>query len=571
MGMGATNILDRIAASIGELNGVEPSFTSTLDVPNAGVIFALPALLVSGLLSHAEKYFQLPRGYYRLDSIFMLLAFMALARIKAVEELRYCSPGEWGKVLGLDRIPEVKTLREKIGHFSNSEKPVQWASELSAKWMQSDPESAAILYIDGHVRVYSGRQTKLPRHYVARQRLCLRATTDYWVNAMDGQPFFLINKEVDPGLIKVLEGEIIPRLEKEVPNQPTEQEIECNPLLHRFTVIFDREGYSPELFQRMKDRRIACLTYHKYPGENWREEEFLTHQIKLSSGNVVQMKLAERGTLLGKKLWVREIRKLTKSGHQTSILSTDYHSDLKAVSVAMFARWSQENFLKYMRQHYNLDRLVEYSTEEIPETTKVINPEYRRIDTEVRKKTAILNHRQAKFGAMTLKGEIEPKKVEQYQQKKAELQEEISHLEKEVDQLKQKRKATERHITMAELPEDERFSRLSTQSKYLIDTIKMIAYRAETAMADVLREKMAHPDEARSLLRAVYNAEADILPDPKAGTLTVRLHQLANHCSSESIRHLCNELNSTETLFPGTDLRLIYKLVSFQNPWGQEV
>ncbi len=171
-------------------------------------------------LSHAEKYFQLPRGYYQLDSIFVLLAFMALARKKAVEDPRYCSPGEWGKVLGLDRIPEVKTLREKIGHLSRGHQAVKWAGQLSAEWMQSNPESAAILYIDGHVRVYSGRQTKLPRHYVARQKLCLRATTDYWVNAIDGRPFFLINKEVDPGLIKVLEEDIIPRLEKDVPNQP---------------------------------------------------------------------------------------------------------------------------------------------------------------------------------------------------------------------------------------------------------------------------------------------------------------------------------------------------------------
>ncbi len=210
----------------------------------------------------------------------------------------------------------------------------------------------------------------------------------------------------------------------------------------------------------MKERRIACLTYNKHPKEDWREEEFHEHWIKLSSGNVVQMKLAERGTLLSNKLWVREIRKLTNSGHQTSILSTDYHSDMKVVSVAMFARWSQENFFKYMRQHYNLDRLVEYSTEEIPETTKVVNPKYRHIDTDVRKKTAILSRRQAKSGAMTLKGEIEPKKVEQYQQKKAELQEEISHLEKELQQLKQKRKDVQKHITIAELLEEERFSRL---------------------------------------------------------------------------------------------------------------
>jgi hypothetical protein len=74
------------------------------------------------------------------------------------------------------------------------------------------PESTGVLYIHGHVRVYNGSQTELPRHYVARQQLCLRATTDYWVNAMDGQPFFMVNKAVDPGLRKVLEHEIVPRL-----------------------------------------------------------------------------------------------------------------------------------------------------------------------------------------------------------------------------------------------------------------------------------------------------------------------------------------------------------------------
>ena len=142
------------------------------------------------------------------------------------------------------------------------------------------------------------------------------------------------------------------------------------------------------------------------------------------------------------------------------------------------------------------------------------------------------------------------------------MQEEIRHLEREVDKLKQERKATKKHITIAELPEEERFSRLSTKSKYLIDTIKMIAYMAETAMSNLLRERMSHPDEARSLLRAIYNAEGDILPDQEAGTLTIRLHPLANHMSSESIRYLCEELNSTETVFPGTNLRLIYELVS---------
>lgn len=560
--MGATNKLGRIAASVGQLNGIEPHFTSSIDVPNGGVLFFLPSLLVSGLLSHCGKFFQLPSGYYRLDSIFIILAFMALARLKSMENLRRCAPGEWGKLLGLDRIPEVKTLRNKVGLLSENDNPSKWAAELSKDWLDDNSEHSGLFYIDGHVRVYTGYKTKLPKHYVSRQKLCLRATVDYWVNALDGQPFFLINKAVDPGLIKVLEEEIVPRLEKDMPNQPSKEQLSSVPFLHRFTLIFDREGYSPDLFLRMKEKNIACLSYHKYPGTDWPEEEFAAKKALLPSGNIVKIKLAERGTRLSNKLWVREIRKLTKSGHQTSIISTDYRSELTYVSLAMFSRWSQENFFKYMRQHYSIDRLVEYSTEKIPDTTEVVNPEYRQLSGEIRKKVGFLNRLKKKFAAITFDEEIEPKKTEKYQQKKAELREEILPLSEQVEHLKKKRRDIDKHITIDKLPKDERFTRLSTQSKYLIDTIKMVAYRAETAMANLLREKMSHPNEARTLLRSICNSEADLLPDTKAGTLTVRLHQIANHVSSETIRSLCEELNSTETVFPGTNLRMVYELLS---------
>ena len=116
------------------------------------------------------------------------------------------------------------------------------------------------------------------------------------------------------------------------------------------------------------------------------------------------------------------------------------------------------------------------------------------------------------------------------------------------------------------MPEAARFDRLSTQGKHLVDTIKMIAYRAETAMAQIVRQKMARHDDARSLLRAIYSTEVDILPDPLAKTLTIRLHPLASHSSDQAVHHLCDVLNATETLFPGTDLRLIYQSVSAQSP-----
>ena len=146
--------------------------------------------------------------------------------------------------------------------------------------------------------------------YIARQRLCQRATADYWVNAIDGQPFFRVTQSVDPGLIKVLEGEILPRLERDIPGQPSAEALAADPLRHRFTLVFDREGYSPELFKRLKARRVACLSYRKYAGDDWSPEEFVDATIELRRGQQVRMRLAERGTLLGGVVWVREIQGL---------------------------------------------------------------------------------------------------------------------------------------------------------------------------------------------------------------------------------------------------------------------
>jgi len=565
MGRGATATIERLAASLGGLDEAAPRFDPALDVSKGGVLLALPALLACGLLRHSGKYFRLPAGFYGLKTIFLLLAFMALARLKSIEALRYYAPGEWGKLLGLDRAPEVRTLRVKVKTLADQNQAFSWSSELCKVWMAEAPQEAAVLYVDGHVRVYYGNTKQLPKHYIARERLCLSATADYWVNAMDGKPFFVVSQAVDPGLLQVLECDIVPRLENDVPNQPSADQLEADPLLHRFTVVFDREGYSPNFFVKMKDRRIACLTYRKYPGEDWPQQEFFPTDVRLSSGQLTTIRLAERGTWLGDRLWVREVRKLTESGHQTAVLSTDYKSSAARLGPAMFARWSQENFFRYMRQSYNLDGLVDYGTDIVPDATMVVNPAYRTLDGQARKKIGVLNRKIAEFGAVNLEGEIEPCEVEAFTQRKSDLQESITSLQKEIDELKALRKATKRHIPYKELPPDARFDRLSTQSKHFIDIIKMIAYRAETAMAQILRQNMTRHDDARSLLRAIYSTEVDIVPDPQANTLTIRLHPLANTSSDLAVRHLCAELNTTETLFPGTELRLIYDLVSSKN------
>jgi len=320
MGTGCTRVVERVLASMGKLSGAPSRFVEALDVGQAGVLWALPALLSNGLLRHSEPHFKLPKGFYSVVHIFLLLGYMALCRVKTAEQLRYQPPGEWGLLLGLDRIPEVRTLRRKLKHLSDHGEVERWAATLSQEWMQDDPQAAGVLYVDGHVRVYHGSKTKLPRRYVSRERLCLRGMSDYWVNDRQGRPFFVIPTPFTSGLLDMLRTQIVPRLLGEVPRQPTDEALEADPLLARFTLVFDREGYSPEFFREMwTEHRIACLTYHKYPKADWAREEFTERAAVLPHGERVTMMLAERGSYIGDRrtgLWVREIRKLTDSGHQ---------------------------------------------------------------------------------------------------------------------------------------------------------------------------------------------------------------------------------------------------------------
>lgn len=332
MGTACTRVEERTYAAFGVLEGAPVRFEACLDVPKGGVLCALPALLTNGLLEGVEKCLGVVKGYYTTFHILLLLAFMTLCRIKTMEKMRGHSPGEFGKLLGLDRIPEVRCLRKKIDDLSTGDTAEKWACHVSKYFMDQDKDSAGTLYIDGHVRVYHGRLTKPPRRYVSRERLCLRGTTDYWVNDAIGRPFFVVGKTVEAGLLKTLRDDIVPRLIKDVPNQPSDEELKAHPQKCRFIMIFDREDYSPAFFKEMWEKhRISCMTYHKHPGSDWPEERFVKHDVTMPNGEVVQLYLAEMGTLVGSgndAMWMREIRKLTDSGHQTSLISTVYEFPL---------------------------------------------------------------------------------------------------------------------------------------------------------------------------------------------------------------------------------------------------
>ncbi|HWT79394.1 MAG TPA: hypothetical protein VN648_11395, partial [Candidatus Methylomirabilis sp.] len=464
-----------------------------------------------------------------------------------------------------DRVPEVRCLRRKLAALSIDDGPSKWAGLLSQDWLEAAPELAGALYVDGHVRLYHGSQTALPKRYVARQRLCLRGTTDYWVNDVLGQPFFAVERPIDHGLLEVLRSDIVPRLLKEVPAQPTAEELRADHYRARFVILFDREGYSPEFFKEVwQAHRIACITYHKYPKDDWPVAEFAEIETTLPGGEQVSLQLAERGSWIGDRksgLWVREVRKLTTSGHQVSLISTAFGGSAVRDAAGLFSRWSQENFFGYMMEHFAIDLLNEYRTEEIPETKRpVVNPRWRELDRQKRSVKSKLTHRQARFAALTLHPESDEAAHAKWEKQKGELVEAIEQLEHEMAEINSQLKITPSHLEWDALSATEKFERLAPSRKQLVDTVKMIAYRAETAMASIARESLARTNDARSLLRDLFRSEADLMPDQEQQVLRVQVHPMSNPRANRAIAHLLEHLNAAEFIYPGTSLKLVYSI-----------
>jgi prepilin-type processing-associated H-X9-DG protein len=429
---------------------------------------------------------------------------------------------------------------------------------VSRFWMEKDPEMAIYLYVDGHVRVYHGEKAHLPVRYVSRQKLCLSGTTDYWVNDALGRPFLVVSQALNDGLAHSLLENIVPELLKSVPQQPTPEELEADPLLHRFVVIFDREGSTHSLLSTLWQQRIGAITYRKNVQDQWPESEFSQYEVRYPEGQLTIMWLAVRESEIKsgeKTLPVTEVRRLTKSGHQTSIICSA--KKLNAITVAgrIFARWCQENYFSYMMQHYDIDGLIEYGSEPILGTCLVINPHWRAADKKVSLCLSQLRKLQGKLGD---KPDCDtPSDV----QKRAELWEEIQGASEALNASKTERKKLSRKVMLNDLTEEERATQLKPLSKALCDTIKMIAYRAETALVALLKPHLTNGDEARALVREILVSSANITPDDTARTLTVSVHRMSSPYRDAACHKLFNQLNDQQFLHPDTQFRMIFRLL----------
>jgi len=537
--------MDRLLAAMGLLDDALPVFAPSRSLPRAGVLLAIPALVASGLLSTAEKiYGSLGPAFYGLRTTLVAYVLLALLRIPRPETLKEYPPGELGRIVGLDRMPEVKTLRRKLARLASLKGSYRLGREVARQRIAERGKVLGFLYIDGHVRAYHGKR-KVPKAYVTRMHLAAPATTDYWVNDQRGDPLFVVTAEANAAMTKML----IPVLS------------EVRELLgsrRNSTVVFDRAGWSPGVFQELLAMGFDILTYRKGRIRHIAEKRFTLHKAKLDGRPVEYLLHDQPVRFLKGKLRLRQVTRLTETGHQTPIVTSRW--ELRAIVVAhrMFERWRQENFFKYLREEYLIDALADYQVEPDDPSRSVPNPARKAAVKEVHAARVHLRKLRESYGAAAIDHIHGPtSKDSGFEIAEERIRMEIEKATNHIKKLKARRDSLPARVTVADAQKGQEMVKLSTERKHLTNVLKMVAYQTESDLVELIRPHYSRvEDEGRTFIQMALQDTADI--EPAEDQLRITLAPLSSPHRSRILEALCETLNKTSTLFPGTRLQIRY-------------
>lgn len=537
--------LDRLLACMGVLDDAKPMFHPGTNVHGAGVLLAVPAIVESGVLEIARDiYGGIGPAFYGLRTTIVTLVLMALLRIKRAEGLKERSPLELGRVLGLDRAPEVKTLRRKIARLAAHQCAAQFGRALAERRVATHGYAMGFLYVDGHVRAYHGK-LKLPKLHVARIRLSMPATTDYWVGDAQGDPLFVVTTEADPGLVKMLSSVLA--------------EIRVLVGERRVTVVFDRGGWSPKLFKTMIASGFDIITYRKGQFRHLAKRCFSEHE-ETFDGEKVKHMLADQSILLLKRtLKLRQVTRLSEDGHQTPIITSRW--DLSTIEVAyrMFARWRQENFFKYLREEFALDALVDYGEEPADSMREVPNPKRKELDAQLKKARVEFTVLAAHYGAESFNNpESVRRTMRGFKIANAPLGREILEVMNRIAALEKRRTKVPARVPVKQATKAD-VVKLRVERKHLTDILKMVAYQIEGDLLRLLTPHYKrHEDEGRTLIQNALSTAGDI--EITDNVLRLALEPLSSPHRTQALVALCEQLNDTKTKFPGSNLRLHFEV-----------
>jgi len=560
---------ERAAARWGNLPHADPMFVPAARVPLAGLFLAIPALEATGLLSCATQVFGcLPNGFYGLDTMLVEGVLRALAGEPRAEGATRVDPHALGRILGLDRGPEVKTIRRKINILAATGRAEELIAAMAAAHITrldaSNPDLLAVFYVDGHVRAYQGTR-KIAKTHLSRLKFPAPATVETWVSDASGDPVLVIMAEPGASLAMELRA-LLPDLRRAVGDT------------RRVLVGFDRGGWSPALFAHMDAQGFDVLTWRKGVAPDVDESLFTDLTYTDESGRAHQRRVADTTVDLpigndDQVFTMRQVTQLvagTKTGRdahgqdatrQIHILTTRADLPPEQVIYRMGSRWRQENYFRYARMHFDLDSHDAYNTTCDDPTRMVPNPAKKKAHQVVLAARARYDQAVAATDAAMLDALTPPpgQTVLITNTDHDKLTAGLRAAEANLDSAQETHRAVPARLPLGQVNPGQQV--LDIQTKLITHAVRIAAFNTATTLARDIRVHTGYAranHEAHTLIRQAMTSSGDI--DPGDGILTIRLDPLPTRRATTAIAELCEHLTATKTRYPGTNLTLRYEI-----------
>lgn len=507
------------------VDAVKPVVREGREFSGAGGFLFYPALAALGLVEvFGKAYHKLASRSYGLRDLVLVMFFLWAMRFSSVEAFKGAQQRDFGCLIGARRSPALKTVRRKIQELAEQKQGHHLVMEMAQRYVKGDIVEIGVLYADGHMKPYYGSRS-LDKVWSPQRRLHMPGIEQYFVNDSNGRPLFFLTAQPKKSLAQML-----PRLVEHIRSIIGERE---------FTLVFDRGGYSPQVFRVLREGKVHFMTYRRKPFDLYPASVFSRHSCQFK-GECQEFNLYEEAINIRNFGPIRNIAVLKDSGKQPHILTTDQKTEAALIACLMFNRWGQENFFKYMIEHYSLDALQGYGGEDIVEEILVANPQRAALDDKIRKLRSEIKAVKEEMGGLVAK-KVSPAQLEP-------LRERLILLDKQLGALRKQRRELPAKVPFSQT--DKKVEALDLEKKTIMDTIKIATYNAEEWLLERLDHHYDDPRDIRQLLRIFAGLKGQLWL--RHGQLVVDLTppEIPKYC--RALQGLCAELNGLTTHFPGT-------------------
>src|ERR1700681_2850030 len=546
---------ERAWAAFGLIPYAPPVFTGCARAPLAGLFLALPALTATGLLDTAHTvYGELPNGFYSLDTMLCESVFRALLGQARAQGATRIDPPALGRSLGLDRAPEVKTIRRKIRLLAEAGKAGEWIAAMARRHVQGRPEQAAVCYVDGHVRAYQGTR-RIAKTHVPRLKFPAPATVETWVCDAAGDPLLVVMAQPAASLAAELRR-LIPELRAVVGDD------------RRVLVGFDRGGWSATLFADLHAAGFDTLTWRKGATADIDAALFAEHTHTDSRGRHHTWALADTrvelpitdGPRAGEVFAMRQISLFDAAAtRQMHILTTRRDLSAAEIRYRLGSRWRQENHYRYARMHFDLDSHDTYRAGQDDPTRMVPNPAKKLAYQQVEKARRALHSAETTRDRELLAASTPPPGTTTVLTNTMinTINTDVHTAQATLEATLTAHQALPARLPLAQVHPGQQV--LDTETKLIHHAIRIAAFNTAQSLARAILTDTGYTrgdDEAHTLIRTALAGSGDIIPD--GDTLHIRLDPLPAPRHTAAIDELCRLLNDTHTVYPGTGLPVHY-------------